>query len=95
MTEFSKFVGLDIHQDTIAVAVSEASGGSARYYGKILYTPTVLAKLVKTLTAQGPWSRFAMRQAQVAMGSIGTSRSWSRPMWWWLRPRSPRNPSTA
>ncbi len=28
MKQCSKFVGLDTHQDTIAVAVSEASGGA-------------------------------------------------------------------
>ena len=48
MKEFSKFVGLDTHQDTIAVAVSEASGGAARYYGEIANTPKAMAKLVKT-----------------------------------------------
>ncbi len=53
MNEFTKFVGLDTHQDTIAVAVSEASGGAARYYGEISNTPKALAKLVKSLTAKG------------------------------------------
>ena len=53
MKQFSKFVGLDVHKDTIAVAVSEANGGSTRYYGEIPNTPKALAKLVKTLTAQG------------------------------------------
>jgi len=53
MKEFSKFVGLDTHQDTIAVAVSEASGGLARYYGEIANTPKAITKLVKTLTAKG------------------------------------------
>ena len=53
MKQCSKFVGLDTHQDIIAVAVSEASGGPARYYGKIPNTPKAIAKLVKTLTAKG------------------------------------------
>ena len=31
MKEFSKYVGLDVHKETIAVAVAEAGGGEARY----------------------------------------------------------------
>ena len=53
MKEFSKFVGLDTQQDTIAVAVSKARGGAARYYGEIANTPNAMATLVKTLTAKG------------------------------------------
>ena len=53
MNQVHKFVGLDTHKDTIAVAVSEANGGPTRYYGEISNTPKALAKLVKTLTAQG------------------------------------------
>jgi hypothetical protein len=48
MNECSKYVGLATDQDTIAVAVSEASGGPARYYGEIPNTRKVIAKLVKT-----------------------------------------------
>jgi len=44
MNEYSKFVGLDTHQDTIAVAVSEANGGAARYYGEIANTPKAISK---------------------------------------------------
>ena len=53
MKQCSKFVGLDTHQDTIAVAVCEASGGSARYYGEIPNMPKVVTKLVSILTAKG------------------------------------------
>lgn len=36
MQEFSKYVGLDTHKDSIAVAVavSEACSGQSRYYGE-------------------------------------------------------------
>lgn len=34
MNEFSKYVGLDTHKDTIAVAVSDAYGGKPRYFGE-------------------------------------------------------------
>jgi len=53
MKEFSKYVGLDTHKDTIAVAVSDAQGGKARYFGEISNTPEAIRKLVKRLCPDG------------------------------------------
>ena len=53
MNEFSKYVGLDTHKDTIAVAVSDAYGGAPRYYGQIANTPEAISKLVKKLSSGG------------------------------------------
>jgi transposase len=53
MKEFSKYVGLDTHKETIAVAVADALGGKARYYGEIANTPEAIRKLVKTLCPDG------------------------------------------
>jgi transposase len=49
MKEFSKFVGMDVHKATIAVAVAEAGGGEVRYGGEIANTPEAIAKLVRQL----------------------------------------------
>ena len=49
MKEFSKYVGLDVHMETIAVSVTDAGGGEARYVGEIVNTPEAMAKLVKQL----------------------------------------------
>ena len=49
MNEFSKYVGLDVHKDTIAVSVAMAHGGEVRYEGEIANTPEAVAKLVKRL----------------------------------------------
>ena len=46
MDEFSKYVGLDTHKDTIAGAVSDACGGKPRYYGEIANPPEAIIKLV-------------------------------------------------
>ncbi len=53
MYEFSKYVGLDTHKDTIAVAVSDAYGGKPRYYGEIANTPEAITKLAKKLSPDG------------------------------------------
>jgi len=48
MKQVRQCVGLDVHKNTIAVSVSEANGGTPRYYGEIPNTPKAIAKLVKT-----------------------------------------------
>lgn len=40
MSEASAYVGLDVHKDTISVAIAEAGrDGEIRLWGKILHTP--------------------------------------------------------
>jgi transposase len=51
-----KYVGLDVHRATIAVAVAEEGRGEVRPYGTIRNTPEAVAKLVQAL---GPAERLA------------------------------------
>ena len=53
MGEFSKYVGLDVHKETIAVSVAEANGGEVRYWGEIANTPEAIEKLVRQLRKNG------------------------------------------
>jgi transposase len=53
MKEFSKYVGLDTHKETIAVAVADAIGGKSRFYGEIANTPEAIRRLVKKLCPDG------------------------------------------
>ena len=53
MSKFSKYVGLDTHKETIAVAVADTLGGKPRYYGEIANTPDEVRKLVKKLCPDG------------------------------------------
>jgi transposase len=47
MKEFSKYIGLDVHKEMIAVSVAEANAGELRYLGEIANTAEALDKLVK------------------------------------------------
>ena len=58
MKEFIKYVGLDVHKETIAVSVAEAAGGEVRYVGEITNTPEAIAKLVKQLKKDDAQLRF-------------------------------------
>ena len=49
MKQFSKYVGLDVHKETIAVAVADSDDGEVRYFGEIGNTPEAIQKLVKQL----------------------------------------------
>jgi transposase len=51
-----KYVGLDVHKATIAVAIADEGRGEVRSYGTIKNTPEAVGKLVKAL---GPAARLA------------------------------------
>jgi transposase len=53
MKEFSKYVGLDVHKETIAVSVADVGGGEVRYFGEIGNTPEAMVKLVRQLRKDG------------------------------------------
>lgn len=53
MNKFSKYVGLDVHKETIAVAVAEADSGEVRYVGEITNTEEAIDRLVKQLRKGG------------------------------------------
>ncbi len=53
MSECSGYVGLDVHKETIAVAVARAGRGKAEYWGEIGNCRKSLMLLVKRLGAEG------------------------------------------
>lgn len=53
MNEYSVYVGLDVHKDTIAVAVAAAGRGQPQYRGEIANTPTAIKRLIHKLSPDG------------------------------------------
>ena len=49
MKDITKFVGLDVHKDTIAVGVADRDGGRGRYWGTIPHRPEAVRKLMEQL----------------------------------------------
>lgn len=53
MNDFSKYVGLDVHKESIAVSVADAHGGEVRWLGEVANTPEDVVKLVRRLKKDG------------------------------------------
>jgi transposase len=49
----SKYVGMDVHKETIAVAIAKGGRGDAVYYGEIPNNAEAIKKLVKKVTSDG------------------------------------------
>ena len=45
MSEFNKYIGLDVHKATIAVSIADGEGGDVRFFGEIENNPIAIAKL--------------------------------------------------
>ena len=49
MEEFIKYIGMDVHGKTIAVAVADSRSSEVRFIGQIANTPEAITKLVDQL----------------------------------------------
>src|SRR5271155_4065802 len=63
------YVGLDVHKDTIAVALAEAGGrGDVREYGKVANTPAAVKALATKLSRVGNALRFCYEAGPCGYG---------------------------
>ena len=79
-----KYVGLDVHKESIAVAVADEGPADVRFHGTIGATTEALRKLVRRLGSPETL-RFAYEAGRADMASIGPSPVWARPVRWWRR----------
>jgi hypothetical protein len=70
------YVGLDVHKDTIAIALAEAGGrNDVHEYGKIANTPTALKTLAAKLSRVGSELRFCCEAGPSGSTAIGPRRA--------------------
>jgi len=81
-----RYIGLDVHRATIAVAISEEEG-SPSSYGTIANDPPAVRKLMTRLGGNDVELRVATRLGRPGTRSIGSSRT-SASNASWLRRRS-------
>src|SRR2546428_416974 len=81
MDKDSRFVGLDVHAETIAVGVAEP-GGEVRSLGTIPNTPEAVRRLVKKLGPRHRLGKFLLRQGRRAPTG---SKAWGVKHRAWLQ----------
>jgi transposase len=60
MTENTTFIGMDVHKNSIDIAIAETGrNGQVRHYGKIEGTLSALDKVVRKLVSKDTRLRFA------------------------------------
>ena len=69
MDKSTTYIGLDVHKDTIAVALAEAGvRGDVREYGKIANTPATVQALATKLSRVGNALRFCYEAGPCGYG---------------------------
>jgi transposase len=65
----AKFIGLDVHKDTIAVAVADGDGArEVRFHGTIANTPEAVRRLIARLPGPGTALRFCYEAGPCGYG---------------------------
>ena len=68
MTKFSKYIGLDVHKETTAVAVADGAGGEPRYWGEIKNRPEAVRRLLARLGGPDERLRFCYEAGPCGYG---------------------------
>ena len=68
MGQYTKFIGLDVHKKTIAVAIADSKGSEVRFYGEIPNTVDSLRRLAKKLSEDGAELQFVYEAGPCGYG---------------------------
>ncbi len=68
MAKFSKYIGWDVHKDSIAVGIADARGGPPRYWGKIANRPEEVRRFLARLAGSGERLRFCYEAGPCGYG---------------------------
>jgi transposase len=83
MAKSIRYVGLDVHADTIAVAIAEGTRGEVRSLGTIRNRPEAIRKLMKRLE---PASTLRVcYEALPGTRFTGSWLGWASSVRWWRR----------
>ena len=64
-----KFIGLDVHKDTIAVAAADGDGArEVRFHGTMANTPEAIRRLIARLSGPGVVLRFCYEAGACGYG---------------------------
>ena len=87
MEESITYIGLDVHKETIAVALAEGNGrGEVCAHGQISNTPAALSRLsVIKLSRPGSVLRFCYEAGPCGYGIQRQLVGRGTTAWWWLR----------
>ena len=70
MEEFIKYIGMDVHGKTIAVAVADSRSSEVRFIGQIVNTPEAITKLVDQLKASDARLSFCYEAGPCGYGLV-------------------------
>jgi len=68
MNEFIKYVGMDVHKETVAVSVAPSNAAEVRFVGEIVNTAQAIEKLVKQLRRDGSDLKFCYEAGPCGYG---------------------------
>ena len=91
MEEYSEYVGLDVHKDTIAVAVASAGQSKPRSLGIIRNTKKSVLNLLSKLSPDGGVLGLCYEAGPCGYELYRWVEQTGTIAWWWLRQRFRRS----